>query len=172
MFSDLSQFVQFDVGLQLPKTNLWLKNRNKEIIFHVVCLFFCVEWSVYRIPSFTTQNYIQRQSNSTSCLLPERRAVPEHCWAIMLYAFNHSLSHKHTYQWGPAWESAEGLVEGRAAQLQLLQVTIRDTDVSRQRQTLVQVLHTHTQNWVRDLTYTSHISCVLSNTASVCVWDM
>lgn len=51
----------------------------------------------------------------------------------------------HTDQRGSARTSAERLVEGWAAKLQLLQVAVRDSDVSRQRQALVEVLkHTHT----------------------------
>lgn len=42
-----------------------------------------------------------------------------------------------------AGATAQRLVEGRAAQLQLLQVTVRYPDVGRQRQTLVQVLCMH-----------------------------
>lgn len=49
-------------------------------------------------------------------------------------------THTHTDQRSSAGASAERLVEGWAAELQLLEVTIRNSDVSRQRQTLVEVL--------------------------------
>ena len=55
-----------------------------------------------------------------------------------------TLRHTATDQRGSAGASAEWLVEGRAAQLQLLQITVGDSDVSRQRQALVEVLK-HTQ---------------------------
>lgn len=45
-----------------------------------------------------------------------------------------------TDQRGSAGAPAERLVEGRAAELQLLQVTVGDPDVGGQGQTLVQVL--------------------------------
>lgn len=45
-----------------------------------------------------------------------------------------------TYQGSSAGPAAHGLVEGRAADLQLLQVAIRYPDVCRQRQPLIQVL--------------------------------
>lgn len=48
-----------------------------------------------------------------------------------------------TDQRGAAGAAAQRLVEGRAAELQLLQVAVWDADVSRQRQTLVQVLKAH-----------------------------
>lgn len=52
----------------------------------------------------------------------------------------------YTHQRSSARPSAEGLVERWAAQLQLFQVTVRNPDISRQRQTFIQVLthHTHT----------------------------
>lgn len=54
----------------------------------------------------------------------------------------HTLTggHADTDQRCPAGASAERLVKGRAAELQLLQVAVGNPDVSRQRQALVQVL--------------------------------
>lgn len=46
----------------------------------------------------------------------------------------------HTDQRGPAGAPAERLVEGRAAELQLFQVAVGNSDIGRQGQALVQVL--------------------------------
>lgn len=58
---------------------------------------------------------------------------------------NKEVAHTHrcadTDQRGSAGASAEWLVEGGAAELQLLQVTVRNSDISRQGQALVEVLN-------------------------------
>jgi len=57
--------------------------------------------------------------------------------------------HTPTDQRGSAGAPAERLVEGRAAELQLLQVTVGDSDISRQGQALVEVLkHTHIRKYL------------------------
>lgn len=59
----------------------------------------------------------------------------------------HPHKHTHTDQGSSAGASAERLVEGWAAELQLFQVTVGNSDVSWQRQTLVEVLkHTYIKN--------------------------
>lgn len=51
------------------------------------------------------------------------------------------IAEPETYQGSPPGPAAHGLVEGGAADLQLLQVAIRYPDVRRQGQPLIQVLH-------------------------------
>ena len=46
----------------------------------------------------------------------------------------------YTDQRGSAGAPAERLIKGRAAELQLFQVTVRNSDIGRQGQALVQVL--------------------------------
>lgn len=102
-----------------PLLNLHLTNRSKRRSFQVSDSHTAVR---FLLPSFTLLYLNQHQQ-----IAPPLHSLV--CWPRPL-----------THQRGSAGASAQRQVEGRAAQLQLLQVAVRYPDVGRQRQTLVQVL--------------------------------